>query len=140
MFYVCMFTMAFFDVPLILIGYYISENSWIWYTMAAIVAFAMLLNCIPKLNPQEIGVVRDLPTRVVIEKDKVCKESLSRYKESEIQYVKKVVDEGDWYLIVFYFPHKIDSCICQKNRLKRGSIEEFEKRFEGLIVRNYIEK
>ncbi len=49
--------------------------------------------------------------------------------------MKKITDEGDWYQIIFYFPHKVGDCICQKDLITEGSIEEFENIFEGLIVK-----
>jgi len=49
--------------------------------------------------------------------------------------VKKVVDEGSYYHIKFSFPIGMAICFCQKDLLVEGTIEEFEKLFEGKIVR-----
>ncbi len=47
--------------------------------------------------------------------------------------VKKVVDYGDSYGIIFQ--HQIISVFCQKDLITEGSIEEFEALFDGKIVK-----
>lgn len=49
--------------------------------------------------------------------------------------VKKVIDAGEWYYIIFKFGDIGNSWICQKNLLTQGTIEDFEKLFETKIVR-----
>ncbi len=49
--------------------------------------------------------------------------------------VKRVTDRGNFYEIEFYFPPKMVTCICQKDLLVSGTIEEFEKLFEDKIQR-----
>lgn len=51
--------------------------------------------------------------------------------------VKKIIDLGDKYYVTFSFPKGSD-VLCQKNLIIKGSIEEFEKIFEGKIERKYI--
>ena len=36
-----------------------------------------------------------------------------------------------------YFPSQWSNCICQKDLIIEGTIEEFEKLFEDKIVRKY---
>lgn len=52
-----------------------------------------------------------------------------------------VVDYGEWYHISFTRNTKIGlgngRFVCQKDLLTQGSIEQFEKLFEGKIVRKY---
>ena len=68
--------------------------------------------------------------------------AIRRYGEKEDNYagkevidVKKVIDKGNFYIILFYFPHKDVNFICQKDLIVEGTIEEFEELFEGKIVR-----
>ncbi len=49
------------DIPLILIGYYASEHSYIWYLIAILIFVCAMGNSIPKLNPQEKIFMKDLP-------------------------------------------------------------------------------
>lgn len=48
--------------------------------------------------------------------------------------IKKIIDEGNFYVIIF--GEHSNGIVCQKNLIVEGSIEEFEKLFEGKIVRN----
>lgn len=52
-----------------------------------------------------------------------------------IAKVKKVIDAGDWYYLIFKFGDISNSWVCQKDLIKQGTIEEFEKIFEGKIKR-----
>lgn len=58
------------------------------------------------------------------------------YEERKISDVKTITDYGTFYRIRFYFPNLSPSYLCQKDLLVEGTIEEFEKLFEGKIVRN----
>ena len=50
--------------------------------------------------------------------------------------VKKVVDVGDWYhFIGFEVKGKGLYCVCQKDLLTKGTLEEFEELFADKIVR-----
>ena len=66
--------------------------------------------------------------------------SENHYAVREIRDVKKVIDEGEWYQIIFYFPYKLAECICQKDLIVEGTIEEFEELFKDYIVRRIKEK
>lgn len=88
------------------------------------------------------GIIEDLPTRVTIDD-----EALRRYGNGEENYagreiidVKKVIDRGNFYEIIFYFPHKDCFFICQKNLIVEGTIEEFEELFADRLVRKIRKK
>jgi len=51
--------------------------------------------------------------------------------------VKKVYDYGEFYFISFYFGKISCYFICQKSLLTQGTIEDFEKLFDGKIVKKY---
>lgn len=54
-------------------------------------------------------------------------------KTIALKKVKKVVDENEFYSIIY---QDYSNClICQKSLLTKGTIEEFEKLFEGKIIR-----
>ena len=53
-----------------------------------------------------------------------------------ISKVKKVIDMGEWYYIIFKFGDISNSWICQKDLITQGTIEDFEKIFEGKIKRD----
>lgn len=49
--------------------------------------------------------------------------------------IKKVIDYGKYYYISFYRLDPSNGIVCQKDLLTCGTIEEFEKFFEGKIKR-----
>lgn len=54
--------------------------------------------------------------------------------EKPVSKVKSVIDEKEWYYLKFNFL-KLDGLICQKSLITEGTIQEFEKLFEGKIIR-----
>ena len=82
------------------------------------------------------------PTRITI--DIKGNEIFGEYRKGagsrSIDEVKKVIDMGEFYHILFYFPNQWANCICQKDLIVEGTIEEFEKLFEDKIVRKYKSK
>ena len=129
-FLVCNLTWIIIDIPVVLIGIVVPEYSYIWYIIAGVVCLSMLLCTVPALNPQRKPFTDNLPQSITIENGQIIKDGKGEnyYATGELDNVKKVVDEGDWYLIIFYFPYKISDCICQKDLITQGNIEEFEKR------------
>ena len=81
-----------------------------------------------------------LPTRVVISDDGYITSYGEKFElTNPIDTVAVVIDCGEWYHIswnrkVGFGPERF---ICQKDLLTHGTIEEFEKLFEGKIVRKY---
>ena len=51
--------------------------------------------------------------------------------------VKEVIDNGTWYDIKFYYcARELNrDCICQKDLLTQGTIEQFEELFDDVLVR-----
>lgn len=76
-----------------------------------------------------------LPKRMVIEDGMINLENEYRSEFRFIEDVDRIVDMGDWYHILFCFPKKSLYYVCQKNLLVEGTLEEFEKLFEGEIQR-----
>ncbi|MCL2822105.1 MAG: hypothetical protein FWD86_02775 [Firmicutes bacterium] len=50
---------------------------------------------------------------------------------------KKVIDYGKWYHIIFSRRDEKKNYVCQKDLIVKGTIEDFERLFEGKIVRKY---
>lgn len=76
----------------------------------------------------------NIPYKITIENELI----FAKYKEiensGEVLNVKRVIDYGNFYDIVFY-SHRWRTCICQKDLIVKGTIEEFEQIFEDKIVR-----
>jgi hypothetical protein len=76
-----------------------------------------------------------LPKEIVLYDDYI---EMFAEKRASIRYysdVKKVVDCGNWYHIIFSFPNKDSYFVCQKSLITQGSIEEFETLFAEKIVK-----
>lgn len=75
------------------------------------------------------------PTEITIDDEIVIISGDKLYEEREIANLNRIVDLGDCYRILFYIPEKTISCLCQKDLIAEGTIEEFEERFSEYIVR-----
>lgn len=96
----------------------------VWILMA-------ILGCIPYKKT----VYQLVPDSILIEDEMIYLNNKSSGETRKISEVKKIIDMGDWYYFIFYFPHKKLLFLCQKDLLIEGSLEEFERLFDGKIVR-----
>lgn len=48
--------------------------------------------------------------------------------------IKRIIDFGDWYYVVFKFPKRVN-LICQKSLIVEGTINDFERVFCKQIMR-----
>ena len=76
----------------------------------------------------------NMPYNITIENELIFGKYKENEKFGEILNVKQVTDYGDFYDIVFYSP-RWRSCICQKDLIVQGTIEEFEEKFKDKIIR-----
>lgn len=76
-----------------------------------------------------------IPKRISIMDNKMVCVSDDFTEKRSIELVKKVYDYGEFYFISFYFGKTSCYFICQKSLLTQGTIEDFEKLFDGKIVR-----
>lgn len=77
----------------------------------------------------------ELLWHIVIEGDTISAEGVQRSETRSIGDIKKVVDMGNCYKVYFYFPHKSNIFLCQKDLITQGTIEEFENMFSEAIQR-----
>ena len=87
-----------------------------------------------------VAYVGDLTFNIQISDGVLSAEIGKRCDVRNINDIKKIVDYGDWYKIYFYFPHKSNAFICQKDLIMQGTIEEFEEMFAGYIVKKQLKK
>ena len=78
------------------------------------------------------------PKKIVIDgKRIVC--VADKYTETKyINDVRMIRDFGQFYEIVFPFGKMSEKFICQKDRLTKGSLGEFENLFKGKIQRKFV--
>lgn len=120
-------------LPLIFMLMRTFQTFSIFYGYCAVFAYAMIAVRIktPK-GRKEIT-----PKRIyVIDNNLICisdKQSESR----GVELVKTAYDYGEFYFLSFPMGKKSGNFVCQKDLLTQGTLEEFEKLFDGKIVRKY---
>lgn len=106
-----------------------------------VVCSAIMLGIIfLSVNPPKKVVLRFRisPHIIITEKD-LSLELRSNGKEvwrtRKLSKVKKVLDCGEVYYIIFKFGDITNSWICQKNNIINGTIEEFESLFQTKLIK-----
>lgn len=82
------------------------------------------------------GVSMDILVR--IEDSYITRSDYAGIQKKPLNKVKKVIDSGDWYYVVFKWGNISNAFVCQKDLLREGTIEQFESLFEGKIKRGKI--
>lgn len=77
------------------------------------------------------------PNLITIDNNQICAEIGKGMATRTFDDVKQIIDYGEFYDIIFYFPNKVLNCICQKDLIQEGTIEDFEELFKDYIVRKY---
>ncbi len=77
----------------------------------------------------------DKPKHIIIENESMnimCEKSANVRR---IDSIKKIIDYGNCYFVIFRFPHNYFSCLCQKDLLSNGTLEKFEELFQNYIIK-----
>lgn len=77
------------------------------------------------------------PTAIILEDDNLYCELEGFTFVRNISNIKKVIDYGTFYHIVFHFPKKYINFICEKKLIINGTIEEFERMFESRVIKKF---
>lgn len=123
-----------FCIPIVLLCIYVD---WISVIMFIPFVFAVLSGVFYRVIPTDLKKIR-MPTKVSIMSDIMISSGKDFEYGRYYDDVKKVVDYGEWYHMVFYFPHKIVYYVCQKDLITEGTIEEFEELFKDKLVRKKL--
>ena len=126
--YFAMFTAILMGIPSILVLLFWDIAFFVVFT-ALVIAYGRVLSFLTK-NDQ-------LPHIIEIENGEIYAEMSNGAATRNYDDIKKIVDYGEFYDIIFYFPNKVLNCICQKDLIKEGTIEDFEELFKDYIVRKY---
>jgi hypothetical protein len=110
---------------------------WEWIVTIFIVVPVLItvFAAIPQINSPLKTLNLYLPRKVTIEGETISIESEKISVIRSVVNVKKVIDLGKWYNIIFYFGHGSGYFICQKDLITKGTIKDFEVLFEGKIER-----
>lgn len=111
----------------------IFEHGWPFAIATASLTIFPLVFYIPVKKSEEPKIY---PTTVSISDNGIIiSESSMFWCEKTVEVVKAVIDCGDWYFLEFYMFNKSPHFVCQKDLISEGTIEEFEKIFDGKIIR-----
>ena len=80
-----------------------------------------------------------LPRRIFFEDECIVAQTKQQTIYKKIEKVKKLLDYGEYYQIVFCFGHGANEFICQKNLLVNGTPEEFEAMFPNATIVEIIQ-
>jgi hypothetical protein len=74
-------------------------------------------------------------TKIIIESGVTT--SVTSYSKTlkSVSNLKKVIDVGGCYYLIFKFRDIRNSWICEKSLITKGTLQEFERLFKGEIVR-----
>lgn len=103
--------------------------SILYIYFAAFLCLMIVYRIIPKVGKSTI------PKRIYITDNKMVCIADDFTEKRSVELVKKVYDYGEFYFISFYFGKISGNFICQKSLLTQGTIEDFEKLFDGKIER-----
>ena len=78
---------------------------------------------------------KNCSNNIVIDSDEIGFDLGGKRCARTIQSVKKVVDFGGGYDIIFSSSHKTASCVCDKSLLTDGTIEQFEQLFADKMIK-----
>ncbi len=117
------------SIPIICLTIYFD---WIFALAFFPLLILMLISIIP-LNEKRCNLI--FPTTIFIKDDIIICIGKEFKVSNQVDSVKKIIDYGDWYHIIFKFPHKSLRFLCQKDLLVEGSLANFEALFENKIVR-----
>ena len=90
-------------------------------------------------TPKKVALRFRLSPHIVITEEDLSLELWSNgekvWRTRKLSKVKKVLDCGEVYYIIFKFGDITNSWICQKNNIISGTIEEFELLFQSKIIK-----
>lgn len=118
-----------FSIPVIIISIVFD---WLCIIMLPAVLFGTLAGAIPPPK-KAYGLI--FPDRVYLDGESIESKGERFCHYRSLIDVKKVIDCGEYYRIIFFFPYKNQTFICQKDLIIKGTLEDFEKLFEGKIVK-----
>ena len=121
-----------FSIPTIFIGIYVDTIYLLFLPL--FVAVAVLAGC-PPLKKDRAVII---PSRITIAEDGTMHSQSDKFDwERDVCEVNEVLDFGKWYFIKFNYISRNSCFVCEKALLCQGSLEEFEKIFEGKVTRCY---
>ena len=112
------------------------EFTWLFYGILAVFVGAFAIAFLfPGMFKNDIR--RTVPARIFDEDGVIVMEISEDPIDAvscEIEAVTRVIDHGTFYEVLFW-GRRVHICLCQKDLLVKGTIEEFEALFEDKLER-----
>lgn len=117
------------SIPFIILSI---TSHWIYIVcIPGLVLGVMLISRSPSEKDQNLII----PSEVIIKGEKIISKSDKFEHVRLISDVKQVIDEKEWYRLVFYYSSRNQYFVCKKKLLVEGTIEEFEALFKNKLIR-----
>jgi len=131
---ICCLFGAIFSWPICIItSNMVDAGMAFWLPFSAIMSCALVIGC-------EFAVRKDYPAHLIPvsikispAEDLISSENEQSFMVKRFSLVNRVIDYGDWYLISYGSKSILKGFICQKDLIVEGTLEDFEKIFEGKI-------
>ena len=94
-------------------------------------AFIIIINYLDKS-------ITDYPNEIIITEENITAKTKKCEMKAPINKVTEILDTGDSFIFKFHFPRLNAHFVCQKDLLKEGDLEAFERMFEGKIIARSI--
>ncbi len=130
-------TIIFLWIVVIAVGLILDALQYLW--IEALICSVVLIGVIFTIAwaPQKTVLRFKLSPHIIItEKElslELCKNGKSVWRKKNLSKVKKILDCGDVYYIIFRFGDITNAWICQKSNIVNGTTEEFETHFKSKI-------
>ena len=133
------FGLIFIWIVAIAIGLPLKILQDLWGELILCSVILLVVTFLSAKTPKKIVLRFRLSPHIVITEEDLSLELWSDGKKvwrtRKLSKVKKVLDCGEVYYIIFKFGDITNSWICQKNNIISGTIEEFESLFQSKIIK-----
>ncbi|MBO5412036.1 MAG: hypothetical protein J6A38_03000 [Clostridia bacterium] len=113
------------------------QDLWKEYVVGSVIMLVVIFLIVK--TPKEIVLRFRLSPHIIITEEKLSVELWKNgekvWRNRKLSRVKKVLDCGEVYYIIFKFGDITNSWVCQKDNIVNGTIGDFETLFQSKIVR-----
>lgn len=124
-------------VILVVICLPITIATGVWYSSASAALIFAFLTIYEYTTPRRKILYIGFTTRLIVDDKTISTTAIGGKKPMKtvpLTKVKTVLDMGQWYDIIFKHGDITNSWTCEKSNLVKGTLEDFERLFEGKIV------
>ena len=132
-----LFAFTTLTVSAIILPWGIIKGTWM-YSIIIVLLF-LIITIIAFIPPKRFLSLKT-NIKIIFDEDTITKKMNISSISRPLSKVKKVVDMGEYYCLVFRMEGIRSSWICEKELIKQGTLKEFESLFTGKIKRKSKKK